>query len=275
VWFVTGSSRGFGRQFVDAALRRGDRVAATARNVASLDDLVARYGSEVLLPLALDVTDRAADFAAVGEAHDHFGRLDVVVNNAGYGLFGAVEEVSEEQVRAQFETNVFGALWVTQAALPFLRSRGSGHIVQVSSVGGVVALPNVGIYNASKWALEAFSDALSQEVAPYGIKVTIVEPSAFATDWSGSSKVVATPLVAYDHVRVASAARGRDSKVGDPGGVGPALLRVVDADDPPLRVLFGSQAATWVNAVYPKRLTLWEQWREVTLAAEAVLPPSD
>ena len=164
VWFITGTSRGFGREWAIAALERGDKVAATARDTTSLDDLTAKYG-DAILPLQLDVTDRAADFAAVKQAHEHFGRLDVVVNNAGYGQFGFVEEVSEQDARDQIETNVFGALWVTQAALPYLRAQGSGHIIQVSSIGGIVAFPNVGIYHASKWALEGFSQSLAQEVA--------------------------------------------------------------------------------------------------------------
>jgi hypothetical protein len=166
-WFITGASRGFGREWATAALERGDSVAATARDTATLDDLVQRFGDAVL-PLQLDVTDREADIAAVHRAHDTFGRLDVVVNNAGYGLFGMVEEVSEAEVRAQFDANVFGALWITQAALPLMRAQGSGHVLQVSSVGGIVALPNLGIYNASKWALEAFSQSLAAEVAQVG-----------------------------------------------------------------------------------------------------------
>ncbi len=175
VWFITGTSRGFGREWAIAALQRGDKVAATARDTASLADLVDKYG-DAILPIQLDVTDRAADFAAVKQAHDHFGRLDVVVNNAGYGQFGFVEELSEQDARDQIETNVFGALWVTQAALPYLREQRSGHIIQVSSIGGIVAFPNVGIYHASKWALEGFSQALAQEVAPFGVHVTLIEP---------------------------------------------------------------------------------------------------
>ena len=153
IWFITGTSRGFGREWAAAALERGDRVAATARNTDSLDDLVQKYG-DALLPITLDVTDRDADFGAVKRAHEHFGRLDVVVNNAGYGHFGLVEELSESDARDQLETNLFGALWVTQAALPYLREQGSGHIIQVSSIGGISAFPLVGIYHASKWALE-------------------------------------------------------------------------------------------------------------------------
>ena len=156
VWFITGTSRGFGREWTIAALKRGDSVAATARDVSTLDDLVADYG-DALLPIALDVTDRDADFAAVKTAHEHFGRLDVVVNNAGYGQFGFIEELSEAEARDQIETNVFGALWITQAALPYLREQGSGHLIQVSSIGGISAFAGLGAYHASKWALEGFS----------------------------------------------------------------------------------------------------------------------
>src|ERR1700721_1754937 len=151
-WFITGTSRGFGREWASAALDRGDQVAATARNLGSLDDLVAKYG-DAILPIKLDVTDRAAAFAALRQAHQRFGRLDVVVNNAGYGQFGMVEEISEAEIRAQLDTNLLGALWVTQAALPYLREQGSGHIVQGSSFGGISAFVNTGAYHASQWAL--------------------------------------------------------------------------------------------------------------------------
>ncbi|MBA2393358.1 MAG: SDR family NAD(P)-dependent oxidoreductase [Ktedonobacteraceae bacterium] len=159
VWFITGSSRGFGREWAEAALKRGDKVAATARDTKSLSTLVETYGDAVL-PLQLDVTDRAADFAAIKQAHERFGRLDIVVNNAGYGLFGTVENISEEQARAQMETNFFGALWITQAALPYMREQKSGHILQVSSIGGIAAFPILGLYHASKWALKGMSEAL-------------------------------------------------------------------------------------------------------------------
>src|ERR1700722_4367456 len=165
-WLITGTSRGFGREWTIAALERGDRVVATARNVDSLKDLEERFG-ENLLALPLDVTDRSAVFDVVRRGFDRFGRVDVVVNNAGYGHFGMIEEVSEQELRDQVETNLFGAFWVTQAALPFLREQGSGHIVQVSSIGGISAFRNVGAYHASKWALEGFTQALAQEVADF------------------------------------------------------------------------------------------------------------
>src|ERR1700689_936964 len=214
-WFITGTSRGFGREWAIAALERGDQVAATARDLASLDDLVAKYG-DAILPIALDVTDRDADFAAVKRPHEPFGRLDIVVNNAGYGPFGMVEELSEAEIRAQLETNVLGALWVTQASLPFLREQGSGHILQVSSIGGISAFRNTGAYHASKWALEGLSQSLAQEVADFGVKVTLIEPAGYSTDWSGSSAVRSTPLPAYDEVRD-EAVRARGQRFPAPG----------------------------------------------------------
>jgi NAD(P)-dependent dehydrogenase (short-subunit alcohol dehydrogenase family) len=267
IWFVTGSSRGFGRQFVEAALQRGDRVAATARSTDSLSDLVGAHG-DAILALSLDVTDKAAVERAVKRAHEHFGRLDIVVNNAGYGLFGAVEETAQQQVRDQMETNFFGALWVTQAALPLLRAQGSGHIVQISSVGGVTAFPNLGVYNASKWALEALSEALAQEVAAFGIKVTLVEPGGFATDWGGSSAVFAEPLPVYDGLRAAIAAYWRDVKPGDPAATGAALLKIVDAENPPLRVFFGTAPLPMVQQAYAERLKIWEEWSQVSAQAQ-------
>jgi NAD(P)-dependent dehydrogenase (short-subunit alcohol dehydrogenase family) len=270
VWFITGTSRGFGREWAIAALERGDRVAATARDIASLDDLVGKYGSDALLPLALDVTDREADFAAVKAAHDKFGRLDIVVNNAGYGQFGFIEELSEQAARDQIDTNVFGALWVTQAALPYLREQRSGHIIQVSSIGGISAFANVGIYNASKWALEGFSQALATEVESFGVHVTLVEPGGFATDWSGSSSKRATELPAYAEAKVAAQEKRdqRFSRPGDPQASAAALLKVVDAQKPPLRVFFGELPLQIAKADYANRLKTWEEWQPVAELAQ-------
>lgn len=267
VWFITGTSRGFGRSFAEAALSRGDKVAATARNLDSLSDLVDRFGGAVL-PLQLDVTDREAAFAAVKSAHEHFGRLDVVVNNAGYGLFGTVEELSETEIRDQVETNLFGVLWVTQAALPIMRAQQSGHIVQVSTIGGLVTFPTLGGYHASKWAVEGLTDSLAQEVAGFGIKVTLVEPALFATDWAGSSAVQATPIDAYDGVRAVFAEASANTVPGNPAAVGGALLKIVDAENPPLRVFFGSDPLQIVPAVYADRINTWQQWAEVSAEAQ-------
>ncbi|MGW2505219.1 SDR family oxidoreductase [Streptomyces sp. NPDC001588] len=263
VWFITGTSRGFGREWAEAALERGDRVAATARNIESLKALTDSYGDRVLA-LQLDVTDKAAVDTAVAHAHEHFGRLDVVVNNAGYGLFGTIEEVSEDEARAQIETNLFGALWVTKAALPILRAQGSGHFVQVSSIGGLMAFPNLGLYHASKWAVEAFSQSLALEVAPFGLHVTIVEPTGYSTDWSGDSAVNATPIGVYEPARAARAARVKPGMVGDPTATREAILAIVDADEPPLRVFFGRGQVERIEEEYGKRLDSWHAWKDLS-----------
>jgi NAD(P)-dependent dehydrogenase (short-subunit alcohol dehydrogenase family) len=272
VWFITGTSKGFGRIWAQAALARGDKVAATARDERTLSELVERHGQDVL-PLRLDVTDRGAVGAAVRRAHEHFGRLDVVVNNAGYGLFGTVEEVSEAQARAQVETNLFGALWVTQAALPIQRAQGSGHIIQVSSIAGVQAFPTLGLYHASKWALEGFSQALAAEVRDFGINVTIVEPTGYNTDWSGPSSVHAAPLAAYDALRAgADAAFGAvRTQRGDPQATAAAILDVVDADEPPLRIFLGTGLLDMMRTEYEQRIATWEQWDDVSQSAHGAL----
>jgi len=269
IWFITGAGRGFGREFTKAALSRGDKVAATVRKASALDDLVSEHG-DALLPLELDVTDRAAVVAAVTRAHDTFGRLDVVVNNAGYGLFGAVEEITDEQLRDQLEVNLFGVLHVTQAVLPVLRAQAAGHIVQISTIGGQAAFPNLGGYHASKWALEGLTESLAQEVAGFGIKVTLVEPGSYGTDWAGSSAVNAAPQAQYDDLRAAMAERRAKTPpgmTGDPAAAGPALLRIVDAEQPPLRVLFGTAPTMILPQILKQRLDTWEQWKELSVEA--------
>ncbi len=278
VWFVTGSSRGLGRAFVEAALARGDRVAATARNTASLDDLVATHG-EAVLPLALDVTDRAAVFASVGRAAELFGRLDVIVNNAGYGQVGAVEELTEQQLRDQLETNLFGAVWVVQAALPRLRQQGAGHIIQLSSVAGLIGMPLGGAYHASKWALEGLTEALAAEVADFGIKVTVVEPGGFATRNGKNPDPLANghmaePDPAYDGSRRRIAGLVGKQPAGDPAAAAQALLAVVDSDNPPLRVLFGLGFYPMLQQVYADRLKIWADWQDLSAAAHGRLDPA-
>ncbi len=269
VWFITGTSRGFGREWAIAALERGDKVAATARDTKTLADLAEKYG-DALLPIQLDVTDRDADFAAVKQAHDHFGRLDIVVNNAGYGHFGFIEELSEQEARDQIETNVFGALWVTQAALPFLRAQRSGHIIQVSSIGGITAFQNVGIYHASKWALEGFSQSLAQEVAAFNIHVTLIEPGGFSTDWAGSSSKHSAPLPDYKEVHEEAERHEVSASPGPAIRKHPAaaILKVVDAPQPPLRVFFGDGPLQLVKADYESRLETWDEWQPVSVLAQ-------
>ncbi|HEY2041718.1 MAG TPA: SDR family oxidoreductase [Jatrophihabitans sp.] len=274
-WFITGASRGFGREWARAALERGDSVAATARDTSTLDDLVDRFG-ERLLPLKLDVTDREADFGAVKAAHDRFGRLDVVINNAGYGHFGMIEELSESDARNQIETNLFGALWVTQAALPYLRAQGSGHIIQVSSIGGISAFPMVGIYHASKWGLEGFSQALAQEVAEFGIKVTLIEPGGFSTDWAGASAKHSEQLSVYDDLREKAQQwrAQRSATPGDPEASAAAILRIVDASTPPLRVFFGAAPLEIAEKDYASRLETWHEWQDVAELAQGEVADS-
>lgn len=267
VWFITGTSKGFGRVWAEAALARGDRVVATARDVKSLAALTHRYGDR-LAAMPLDVTDKAAVDATVAAANERFGSLDIVINNAGYGLFGTIEEVSETQARAQIETNLFGALWVTQAALPIMRAQGAGHIIQVSSIGGVNAFPTVGLYHASKWGLEGFSQSLAAEVSGFGIKVTIIEPSGYATDWGGASAVKATEMAAYDSARAAIASFRGKSVPGDPEATGPAILKLVDSKDPPLRIFFGASGLPMTKTEYAKRIETWEKWNAVSNEAQ-------
>jgi NAD(P)-dependent dehydrogenase (short-subunit alcohol dehydrogenase family) len=269
VWFITGSSKGFGRIWTEAALGRGDKVVATARDPKTLDDLVARY-PKTMLPLALDVTQEEAVRATVAQAHAHFGSLDVVINNAGFGLFGTVEEVTAEQARAQMETNFFGALWVTKAVLPLMREQRSGHIIQVSSIGGVNAFPTLAMYHASKWALEGFSQALAAEVEEFGIHVTLVEPTGYETDWNGASSVKASPLPFYDGLRARLAqffGQIRSRPRGNPRATGAAILKVVDAKKPPLRIFFGSGPLEMMKSEYAQRVATWEEWNEVSQAA--------
>jgi NAD(P)-dependent dehydrogenase (short-subunit alcohol dehydrogenase family) len=235
-----------------------------------LAPLVARYGNKVVA-MTLDVTDKQAVESTIAQAHERFDRFDIVVNNAGYGLFGTIEEVTEDEARAQIETNLFGALWVTQAALPIMRAQRSGHIIQVSSIGGVNAFPTLGLYHASKWGLEGFSQSLAAEVAEFGIKVTLVEPGGFATDWGGPSAKRAKQLPAYDSARAQIAAFRSKNVPGDPEATASAILKVVDAAHPPLRMFFGSSGLPMTRAEYAKRIETWEMWHEVSVEAQGDL----
>ncbi|MBV8400260.1 MAG: SDR family NAD(P)-dependent oxidoreductase [Acetobacteraceae bacterium] len=267
-WFITGASRGFGRIWAEAALARGDRVAATARTLADVADLRERFGDAVL-PMALDVTDSGQVQQAVGQAHAHFGKLDVVLNNAGYTLVGTVEEASEAEVRALFDTNYFGALRVIQAALPLLRRQGSGHIVGVSSGLGILAMPLIGFYCATKWALEALHESLASEVKAFGIKVTLLEPGAYLTGFSSpASRKMAAGLDAYADVRKQVYARLADVERGDPQATADAVLKIVDADEPPLRVILGNVILPAARAAYADRLATWAAWEAVSNAAQ-------
>jgi NAD(P)-dependent dehydrogenase (short-subunit alcohol dehydrogenase family) len=275
VWFVTGSSRGLGRCFVEAALSRGEKVAATARNTGSLDELVAAYG-EAVLPLELDVADRAAVFESVKRAKEHFGRLDVIVNNAGYAQIGAIEELTEQQLRDQFETNLFGAVWVLQAALPYLRDQGAGHIIQMSSIAGLIAMPLGGAYQASKWALEALNETLAHEVADFGIKVTVIEPAGFATRSGKNPDPLANGHMAeanpiYNGIRQRIAGLMGKQPAGDPAAAAQALLKIVSSANPPSRVLFGQGFYQMLQQVYTDRLKTWADWQDLSAEAHGTL----
>ncbi|MBD8077780.1 SDR family NAD(P)-dependent oxidoreductase [Cellulosimicrobium arenosum] len=256
-WFITGASRGLGAQWASAALSRGDRVAATARSIGSLDFLVEGYG-DLVHPLALDVTDETAVHQSIAAAVEAFGAIDILVNNAGQAVMGAIEEVTSAQAHAQMEVNYFGALYASQAVLPAMRARRSGRIIQISSMGGVVSLPTMGSYHATKWALEALSQALSGEVAEYGIHVTLVEPLTFPSELGSA----APQLPEYDNARagVMAGFAGTGIAPGDPAAAGQALLAVADADNPPLRVLFGANGLALIRPELERRLALWEEW---------------
>jgi NAD(P)-dependent dehydrogenase (short-subunit alcohol dehydrogenase family) len=261
-WFITGTSKGFGREWAEAALDRGDRVAATARDLDHLRPLVETYGDAVL-PLRLDITDRAAVFAAVRQAAEYFDVLDVVVNNAGYGQFGMVEELTEAEIRAEMETNFFGTLWVTQAVLPVLRAQGHGRILQVTSEGGVRAYPGVGGYHSSKWAVEGLSESLRKEVAHFGIDVICVEPGPYSTDFGGGSIRTSAQHPDYDEVRAATEISW---DLGDPKATRGPILELADTGEPPARVFLG-KSFEQVAAEHEERLATWRKWQPFALAA--------
>jgi NAD(P)-dependent dehydrogenase (short-subunit alcohol dehydrogenase family) len=258
-FFITGASKGFGRHWAETALKHGHRVVASARTPETLAELVAEYG-DAILPVQLDVTDRAACFAAVAQARAKFGRIDVLISNAGYGHFGCLEEVSEAEARRQIETNLFGSLWIIQAALPVMRQQGSGHIIQVSSIGGVIAFPNLGVYHASKWAVEGMCESLHQEVADFGIAVTLLEPGPYTTDWAQASAVRSEPLPAYEGVRTAFKARTQQFDRGNPEATGNAVMQLVAMKNPPLRLMLGRMAWKVINPAYESRLKTWQDW---------------
>lgn len=271
-WFVTGASSGLGRALATAALERGDRVVAAART-ASVDAFDAHHHDR-LLALTLDVTDRGAVHEAVDAAVAHFGRLDVVVNNAGTMSMGMVEEFTEEQARAQLEVNFFGALWVSQAALPHLRRQESGHILQISSIAGLGGFPATGLYSASKFALEGLSEALAHEAGAFGVDVTIVQPGGYWTNLY-TAMVSTTPLAAYGPLRAELERQFAEGSVdSDPRLAAEAMLAVVDADEPPLRLALGSMTYDLAHEVSRQRVATWAAWEQVSRAAEhAVAQP--
>jgi len=268
VWFITGSSRGFGRTWAAAALERGDKVVATARQLSSIADLKEKYGSNVLT-LALDVTNADQVKNVVEQAFSHFGKIDVVLNNAGYSLVGTIEEANADEVKAMYETNIFGTLSVIKAALPLLRKQGYGHIIGVSSSLGHVTLPVIGYYCSSKWAFEAIHESLAVEVRDFNIKVTIVEPGAYATEFgSQDSLKFSQTLDVYSDFKAKFFEGLKSMKQGDPKATSKALFSVVDAEQPPLRFFLGNQNLPWVRGAYNERLAEWEAWESISSAAQ-------
>lgn len=264
--FITGASRGFGKLWAEALLQRGDKVVATARDLSSLDDLVSKYGDNIL-PLELDVNNREADFTAIAKAKAHFGSIDILINNAGYGLFGAIEETSEQEARDQMETNFFGLLWLTQAVLPVMREQGHGHIIQLSSILGLITVPILGLYNASKFAVEGLSATLAAEVKDFGIKVTLVEPNGFATDWGTASAFHTTGMPAYDGVKAAFQASTPEDFFGVPETTTAAVLEMLDSENPPLHFFLGKYAYPMLKQTYDARFTDWNTWEQVSATA--------
>lgn len=268
VWFITGTSRGFGRVWTEAILKRGDKVAATARNLASIADFKEKYGDNVLT-LELDVTNPVQVKSAVQQAFDHFGRLDIVFNNAGYSLVGTIEESSAEDIKAMYETNIFGPLSVIQAALPLLRQQGHGHIIGTSSGLGHVTLPVIGYYCSSKWAFEAIHESLALEVKDFSIKVTIVEPSAYATEFASQDSLkYAEGMTIYEDLKQGFFNRLDEMEKGNPDATPDAIFAIADAENPPLRINLGAHNLTWVRNAYNERLAEWEAWKDIAEAAQ-------
>ncbi|MCH4548557.1 oxidoreductase [Rhizobium changzhiense] len=271
IWFITGASSGLGRALAEAVLTRGWRVAMTARRPETLTDITAEYGDRALA-LALDVTDSRSVARAVHHAETHFGAIDVLVNNAGYGYLSAIEEGDDAEIRAQFETNVFGLIAVTKRVLPGMRRRRQGHIFNVSSLGGLVAFAATGYYHATKFAVEALSESLSHEVKPLGIDVTILEPGAFRTDWAGRSMVESSTII-EDYAETSGKRRQATRSIsgnqpGDPTRAATAIISAFEADAPPLRLLLGAPALKIARERLDALRANFDAWAETTLSAD-------
>lgn len=265
--FITGASRGFGRIWTEAFLKRGDNVVATVRNPETLNELAKKFSSNLLV-LKLDVTDRSESFKAIETAKKHFGKIDVMINNAGFGHIGAVEELKEQDVRSQFETNVLGSLWTIQAVLPIMRQQNSGHIIQLSSALGLNTVSLMGLYSSTKFAVEGLTETLAGEVSSFGIKVTIVEPGGFSTDFFGNTSLALSESIpAYDGVRKEFYKHASKQDSGNPAATAKALFKLVDSENPPLRLLLGKSVFPWTKHTYEERLKTWESWQGVSVAA--------
>ena len=266
VWFITGSSRGLGRSLTEAVLATGDKVAATARQPQQLADLVSKYPDQ-LLPLPLDVTNKGEITIAVEQTIKHFGCIDVLVNNAGFGIVGAAEAFTDEQVRSQLETNLYAPIEITRAVLPYMRKQRNGRILQISSVGGRVGNAGVSIYQAAKFGLGGFTEALAKEVAPLGIKVTSVEPGGFRTDWAGASMTYAPSVEGYEDTvdkRADFFQSGGFVPVGDPVKAAKAMINLAEHPEPPVHLVLGSEAAGMLRHADEARKAEFEKWLPVT-----------
>ena len=270
VWFITGSSRGLGRAFTEAALAAGEQVAATARDVAVLGELQRTWGNQ-LLPLALDVTSQSQAKSAIERTIATFGRIDVLVNNAGYGNVAPIEDTTVEEFRAQIETNLFGVIIVTKAVLPFFREQGAGHVLQVTSIAGRVGPIGRAPYAAAKWGVEGFSESLAREVGPLGVKVTIVEPGGFRTDFAGSSTDLREGRPEYDATVGATVRFQRDyngKQPGDPAKAAAALLHLASLPEPPLRILLGTDAYNAAEKNELAKIEAGRQWKGLSYSTD-------
>jgi NAD(P)-dependent dehydrogenase (short-subunit alcohol dehydrogenase family) len=273
VWLITGSTRGLGRALAEAVLAAGHKLVATGRDPGQLKSLVGRYGDQIRA-VALDVTSEQAATGAAAEAIKAFGRLDVVANNAGYGDVCPIEDMRMAEFRAQVETNLFGVVHVTKAAIPFMREQGSGHILQFSSIGGRIGPIGRAAYAAAKWGVEGFSEVLSKEVGPLGVKVTIIEPGGFRTDFAGSSSTIREGRPEYDATvgKTARFQRGFNGKQpGDPAKAAAAMLRITGSDNPPLRLILGSEAFKAIEQNDLAKLNSDRRWKELSISTDFVL----
>jgi NAD(P)-dependent dehydrogenase (short-subunit alcohol dehydrogenase family) len=270
IWFVTGSSRGLGRSLTEAILLNGDKVAATARDIKTLDDLVVKYPNAIY-PVELDVTNKEQVHQAIALVIERFGRIDVLVNNAGFGITGAVEAFTDEQVRSQLETNLYAPIEITRAVLPHMRKRRSGHILQISSMGGRVGSGGVSIYQAAKFGLSGFSEGLAIEVADFDIKVTCVEPGGFRTDWASDSMSYASEIEGYDMVnqRIKLFKGNGFKPIGDPEKAAKVIIDTVNTPEPPLHLLLGSEAVAIVKYSEAAKLQELERWEQVSLSTDS------
>lgn len=271
VWFITGSSRGLGRSLTEAVLATGDKVAATARNTDSLKELQDKYPGQVYT-VKLEVTDYPAVHKAIADVVGHFGKIDVLVNNAGFGITGAVEAYTDEQVRSQLETNLYAPIEITRAVLPYMRKQRSGRILQISSIGGRVGSGGVSIYQAAKFGLSGFSEGLAVEVAPLGIKITSVEPGGFRTDWAGDSMTYAPHIPGYEttvDTRIAAFKSGSFKPIGDPDKAAKVMIDIVNNPEPPLHLLLGTEAVAIVKHSEAAKLKELEQWETISTSTDA------